>query len=87
MLGLLGQFRQHLAQFDSGCTCRDRPELATNLCRGFGFGVPEIDVAGGALKVDQHDRVGVAESAATTRLVGPKGLPVPEQFGQAEADQ
>jgi hypothetical protein len=60
---LLGKSREQFGDFDSGDAGFDRLEGSADFGRGFGFGIPEIDMTGGTAVEDQDDREGFGADA------------------------
>ena len=67
----LGELRQQLGELDAGHLGVDRLEDAADVVGDVVLGVPQVEVAGAALEVEQDDALGLAEAgAAVGRFLG-----------------
>src|SRR5204863_7812454 len=81
----LGELGHDLGDFDAGQLGVDGLEDAANVVGDIVLGIPEVEMAGPTLEVDQDDALGFAESgAAGVVLLGGGFLPA-EEVGQTEA--
>ena len=83
----LGELRQQLGELDAGQLGVDRLEDAADVVRNVVLGVPQVEVAGAALEVEEDDALGLAEAgAAVGGVLGRCRLLQAEEVGQAEAE-
>ena len=63
LVGIRGETRHQLADFDAGHVGGDRPELATNLCRGLRFQIVHVEVRRSSGKQHVNDALCPAAAA------------------------